>query len=331
MQPFCYLCFLCADRLLQYVHAVWFSLYKRFHCPTIFHWKHCLMLLIYHIWYEELNLLGANLCKIFFHNLCLSFASTLWLVCFAAMIFLFWLVHASQKLYITLVLYMLLLYICYILTFCRRGMRCPVLFEFLCSSGIKFASVDRRGDRRAMERSWSIEIPFQFHVELQDLFRHKNRFRTGMRTMSTILIDDSYIYMKTKFDEKQHKLWEKQPLDDVNIHYAAVDGFVSYELYRKINDVMNAQVHLKPKEPKPPKPVPHYCPRCVQEIEEAKERRRKRAAWEGPDAGWKDNSWQEGSSNTWGWHSSGGWKPDESSDPQFALDKKWWAAPCPPY
>ena len=197
-----------------------------------------------------------------------------------------------------------------------------MLFEFLCSSGIKFASVDRRGDRRAMERSWSIEIPFQFDVELQDLFRHKNRCRTGMSTMATILIDDSYSDMKTKFDEKQHKLWEKQPLDDVNIHYAAVDGFVSYELYRKINDVMNAQVHLKPKEPKPPKPVPHYCPRCVQEIEEAKERRRKRAAWEGPDAGWKDNSWQEGSSNTWGWHSSGGWKADESSDTQFALDKK---------
>ena len=99
---------------------------------------------------------------------------------------------------------------------------------------MKFASVDKRGDKRAMFRSWSIKIPDEFHVDLQDLFQYKGHYRTGMSVMASILIDDSYGQMKVKFPEKQHDFWEKQPLDSVNIEYAAVDGFVSYELYRKI-------------------------------------------------------------------------------------------------
>ena len=52
-----------------------------------------------------------------------------------------------------------------------------------------------------------------------------------MADLAGELINKSYVTMKTKFPEDGHKKWEKQPLDDVNMKYAAVDGFVSFELY----------------------------------------------------------------------------------------------------
>ena len=199
---------------------------------------------------------------------------------------------------------------------------CPVLFEFLCSSNIKFASVDKWGDKRAMRRSWSIKIPDEFHIDLQNLFQYEGRYRTGMSVMASILIDDSYQDMKNNFPKEQHDFWEKQPLDDINIHYAAVDGFVSYELYRKITDFMKGQRHLMPKEPKPPQPKAEYCPSCVHAIAEA-QRNRKRSAWADPDAAWRGGSTSiEGQSNDWGWNEADGWKPDVSSDTQFGIGTK---------
>ena len=144
-----------------------------------------------------------------------------------------------------------------------------------------------------------------------------------MSVMASILIDDSYGEMKVNFPEKQHDLWEKQPLDDTNIQYVVVDGFVSYELYRKITDFMKGQLHLKPKEPKSPNPIAHYLPSCAQAIAEAHHRNNKRSALEDPDVAWRGgSSWKDGQSKDWGWNDAGGWKPDGSSGTQFAIDRK---------
>ena len=85
-----------------------------------------------------------------------------------------------------------------------------------------------------MERTWGFTIPRKFHVDIQDIYHIKGRGRdgrTGMVDLVGELINKSYLTMKTKFPEDGHKKWEKQPLDDVNIKYAVVDGFVSFELY----------------------------------------------------------------------------------------------------
>ena len=66
-----------------------------------------------------------------------------------------------------------------------------------------------------------------------------------MAHMAVALIDESYGDMKTSFPKYQHKLWEKGPLDDINIEYAAKDAYVSYELYRKIRVVNYGQRHLE--------------------------------------------------------------------------------------
>ena len=66
-----------------------------------------------------------------------------------------------------------------------------------------------------------------------------------MAHMAVALIDEEYGNMKTSFSKSQHKLWEKAPLDRINIEYAAKDAYVSYELYRKIRVVHHGQRHLE--------------------------------------------------------------------------------------
>uniref|UniRef100_A0A8I6XKD4 3'-5' exonuclease domain-containing protein n=1 Tax=Hordeum vulgare subsp. vulgare TaxID=112509 RepID=A0A8I6XKD4_HORVV len=120
---------------------------------------------------------------------------------------------------------------------------CPGLMGFL-RSGVTFASVDIRNDRLKMRHNFGIEIPAGCLVDLQTIFRLRHD-RTSMAHMAVALIDESYGDMKTSFPKYQHKHWEKGPLDDINIEYAAKDAYVSYELYRKIRVVNYGQCHLE--------------------------------------------------------------------------------------
>ncbi|KAM0848630.1 hypothetical protein ACQ4PT_054253 [Festuca glaucescens] len=126
---------------------------------------------------------------------------------------------------------------------------CPKLMDFL-RSGVHFASVDIRNDKKAMKESWNIEIPGECHIDLQDLFKLE-RDRTGMADMAAALIDKTYKGMKKEFPSSQHKFWEKKPLDKINLEYAARDGFVAYELYRIIRLCNYGQRHLLPPQATP--------------------------------------------------------------------------------
>jgi hypothetical protein len=127
--------------------------------------------------------------------------------------------------------------------------------EFL-RSGIYFASVDITNDKIKMRRTWGIEIPAECHIDLQGRFRLEHD-KTSMADMAAALIDEHYAHMKTKFPKSGHKHWEKTPLDPINIEYAAIDGYVAYELYRKIRIFNYGQRHLVPLVPPP---VPHGSP-----------------------------------------------------------------------
>ena len=54
-----------------------------------------------------------------------------------------------------------------------------------------------------------------------------------MQALASKLIDPWYKTMKSKVDSKIQNCWQENPLDMVNITSAAIDGYVSYELYRK--------------------------------------------------------------------------------------------------
>uniref|UniRef100_A0A8I7BA24 Uncharacterized protein n=1 Tax=Hordeum vulgare subsp. vulgare TaxID=112509 RepID=A0A8I7BA24_HORVV len=121
---------------------------------------------------------------------------------------------------------------------------CPKLMEFLRSS-IYFASIDITNDKIKMRHTWGIEIPAECHVDLHGRFRLEPD-KTSMAHMAAVLIDGEYTDMNTKFPKPWHKLWEKTPLDPINIEYAAIDGYVAYELYLRIGICNYGQRHLVP-------------------------------------------------------------------------------------
>jgi len=80
-----------------------------------------------------------------------------------------------------------------------------------------------------------MKIPREYYVDLQDeYFKYTGHERAGMGTMAKRLIDSWYGDMKKKFHHDRHRMWGVIPLPQMNIEYAAIDAWVSYELYRKI-------------------------------------------------------------------------------------------------
>ena len=75
-----------------------------------------------------------------------------------------------------------------------------------------------------------------------------------MAALAGKIIDETYKNMKSKLRPKGHDHWEKQPLDKDNLKYAAIDGFVAFELYRNIQNRQKGLVVLQP----PPKVLPMF-------------------------------------------------------------------------
>ena len=74
-----------------------------------------------------------------------------------------------------------------------------------------------------------------------------------MASLATTLIDPSYALMKNDFkgatDRDRrigHDYWEYKPLSQMNLRYAAIDGWVSYELYHKLMVMQDLTKHNRP-------------------------------------------------------------------------------------
>ena len=79
--------------------------------------------------------------------------------------------------------------------------------------------------------------PPKNHKDIQDIYWIKGTGgRAGMATMAATLIDPKFKGMKKEFPDDEvnrvgHKYWECKPLSKINIEYAAIDGYIAYELY----------------------------------------------------------------------------------------------------
>jgi ribonuclease D len=74
-----------------------------------------------------------------------------------------------------------------------------------------------------------------------------------MAILAATLIDHSYARMKDGFKGAEsrdrrigHDYWEYKPLSEMNLRYAAIDGWVSYELYHKLMVMQDLTKHLQP-------------------------------------------------------------------------------------
>ena len=105
--------------------------------------------------------------------------------------------------------------------------------DFLVNNGFDFVSVDITNDQMKMERTWNFEIPEDHYIDLQDLIHFEEKEgKTGMAPMATAFIHQEYDAMKAKFPKSNHQKWGECPLALTNLHYAAIDAYVAFELFR---------------------------------------------------------------------------------------------------
>ena len=157
------------------------------------------------------------------------------------------------------------------------------LGSFLRNREITFTSVDTRNDKKVLNHAWMPIAP-EYHIDIQDIIKLPgNGKRAGMGALAAAIIDPSYADMKKVFKpcrlrREGHDFWEFKPLLMLNLQYAAIDGYVSYELYRRIKVVNDAQRHLLPA------PTQVICPRCKydydgEECSRANKRRKGPNGW----------------------------------------------------
>lgn len=110
--------------------------------------------------------------------------------------------------------------------------KCPELIQFLNRPDISFASVDKRQDTPKLE-AMGAHIPD--HVDLQDHFHKPFEARTGLASMSKLIIDRKFKDYKEKFRKLNlHSTWHLRELKPEHIHYAATDAYVCYDAYWRI-------------------------------------------------------------------------------------------------
>ncbi|CAM0873711.1 unnamed protein product [Alopecurus aequalis] len=114
--------------------------------------------------------------------------------------------------------------------------------KFLLNSFYKFADFDITEDTKKLARS---HLFISNHIDIQRIWRDpdlkkvgrddKLNGKQGMKDVAGILIDISYYEMNGGMTNNDHKLWGKAPLSQKHMDYVGKDGFVAYELFRRLD------------------------------------------------------------------------------------------------
>jgi hypothetical protein len=141
---------------------------------------------------------------------------------------------------------------------CRCKDHIPKLRKFLSDDDITFVGVDIRNDSWLLKNEW-LHIPCHKYIDIKDIYKIEGRQRAGIAALAAKLIDPKFETKKTDFKNdyckrKGHDYWEWKPLLEKNLHYASLDGYITYELYRGISLVNEGQAHLK---------AVATCPSCI--------------------------------------------------------------------
>lgn len=147
---------------------------------------------------------------------------------------------------------------------------------------ITFTSVDITNDTKLLESpTVNIRIPKECRVDIQEIYwiLGTKGGKTGMVALASELIDPWYADMKDRLPRCSwrrlgHDYWEDKPLSEPNLKYAAIDGYVSHELYRQIVKSRSRHRIIEP----PPRQV--VCPRCRSVDESTNRGKRPKASWD---------------------------------------------------
>ena len=97
--------------------------------------------------------------------------------------------------------------------------------------------MDIRGDTKKLGGE-GITLEAWYHIDIQEVLKFplEKKDRASMNYLAGIVIDPSYVE-KAKLTGEDHQHWHEAPLTQPFLEYAAIDGYLSYELWNRISNI----------------------------------------------------------------------------------------------
>jgi hypothetical protein len=122
---------------------------------------------------------------------------------------------------------------CLVYHHCHADEQCPKFLDFLGDHDITFAGCDITNDVEMLRRSM---VAVGNLVDIQQRWKpagSKNQ-KDSLADYAKAIIDSWYETMKQKLSYAEHKWWGDLTLTDMQIRYASLDAYMTYEVYRRL-------------------------------------------------------------------------------------------------
>ena len=112
---------------------------------------------------------------------------------------------------------------------------CQKLKDFLLDKDYTFVGVDIENDKKKLRR---VGLEIGNFVDIQTIWRvpdqQKIKDKDSLVDYAGSIIHHRYKTMKNSFMEEDHHVWATAPLSLKHIYYASMDGYATYEVYRRL-------------------------------------------------------------------------------------------------
>ena len=118
--------------------------------------------------------------------------------------------------------------LCLVYHICHAGVECEEFKDFLMGGRVKFVTVDFRNDKEILSRI-GLVVGDPFDLQKEGLVPSLDQ--PSMLTLAGAMVHPMYGELK-KAPHMFHRAWQWTVLDIHHIHYAAMDGYLCFNIYK---------------------------------------------------------------------------------------------------
>ena len=119
--------------------------------------------------------------------------------------------------------------LCLVYHICHADVECLDFKDFLESNLVKFVTIDFRNDKDVLGRiGLAVASPF----DLQKNGSVPSRDQPSMLTLAGAMVHPSYGKLEKPPYTFHRHAWQRNVLDIDHIHYAAMDGYLCFNIYK---------------------------------------------------------------------------------------------------
>ena len=119
--------------------------------------------------------------------------------------------------------------LCLVYHICHADVECQDFKDFLESSLVKFVTVDFRNDKEILGRI-GLVVGDPFDLQKEGLVPSLDQ--PSMLTLAGAMVHPSYGKLEKPHYTFHRHAWQRNVLDIDHIHYAAMDGYLCFNIYK---------------------------------------------------------------------------------------------------